>query len=328
MITLFIENIYRIYNVIINYILCFAFKKYFIIKYFLNVILLLYKIIPDFIEFLFIYKVYNNNIILLPYLNKLQNLTYENNLVKFKKILNKKHNNIIIHCHGGAGILQFPVSFSYNIFKKYTKTHDLFYMSYELAQYSNYIENTIFTSCANIVTLLNKKYDKYIFIADSMGASIIYICFNYLFRNNILDINNYNIQLQFISPYIYYENINKNIDSKVDYLTKFHMDTLKKTSFYQNIPFIGNNDVNNIINIDDVSKEFVKSLNIKIYYSNTELLAPSIKKFCEEYNIPNIIVKNSAHGEFLYTNKTHYDFENDVLNINDFNIINNLNVEI
>lgn len=254
------------------------------------------------------------NFISLPFDNKIQVLN-KDNLYKMNKDTTKINNKCIIHLHGGAGIFQFPVSYTNYLFSEYKSNFDLYYLSYELAQTVNN-KITIITSCAsNLYTLMSiNNYDEYIFFADSMGAPIIYYTLLFLYNSNenvkklIIDSK---IKIHFISPYVYYKDIKtKNI---VDYLPNGSHEILLQQPYGKNVPFF-NSSINTDLNINEIiDKKFINLFNIKIYYSKNEMLGSHIEKFCSDYSIESYTTSNTCHGGFFYNKQFVYDYDKNVL---------------
>jgi hypothetical protein len=312
-----------IYNVLYYHYYIKAKISIFITKIFFNYTFILSNIIKFFIILINISSTLGNyilillnvaNFISLPFDNKIQVLN-KDNLYRMNKDTNKINNKCILHLHGGAGIFQFPVSYTDYLFSEYKSNFDLYYLSYELAQSINE-KITIITSCAsNVFTIMNSKnYDEYIFFADSMGAPIIYYTLVFLYNGNEnikKMINNSKITLHFISPYVYYKDIKT--PNIVDYIPHGAHEKLIQQPYGINVPFF-NSSINTDLNINEIiDKKFINLFNIKIYYSKNEMLGSHIEKFCSDYSIESYATSNTTHGGFFYKKQFVYDYNKNVI---------------
>lgn len=298
----------------VNILTKFLFNNTIIIKITVNLFYYGTIISPNLMKYILSLSDVSNTLIL-PYTNKLQNLN-KNNIYKLNKNYKNINNKCIIHLHGGAGILQFPTIYTNTLFKDYKSKFDLYYLSYDLVyNVSNIV--TIITSCSsNIYNFINENnYDEYIFIADSMGAPILYYTMIFLYNNSptvksIIDSNK--IKMHFISPFVFYKDI---IPKKYnDYIS--YRDLVKLDNLYENLIPYFNSIIFKKLELDDIIEEkFIKLCNIKVYYSDTEMLGIYIKKFCEKYNLENYIFTNYQHCEFFYTQKLKYNIEENVFEL-------------
>lgn len=299
---------------LVNIITKFIFNNSFITKIAVNLLYNLSLISPNLLKYLLSLSDISNKIIL-PYNNKLQNLN-KNNIYKLNKNYKTINNRCIIHLHGGAGILQFPTIYTNTLFKDYKSKFDLYYLSYDLVyNVSNIV--TIITSCSsNIYNFINENnYDEYIFIADSMGAPILYYTILFLYYKsptiqNLSDSGK--IKMHFISPFVFYKDIKPNKYN--DYIS--YKGLVQLDNVYQNmIPYF-NSIIYKKLQLDDIIEEkFIKIFNIKVYYSDTEMLGTYIQKFCETYNLENYVFTNYQHCEFFYTQKIKYNIEDNVFEL-------------
>jgi len=299
---------------LVNIISKFIFNNTFIVKIAVNIIYYIATISPNLIKYLLSLSDISN-LLILPYTNKLQNLN-KNNIYKINKNYKNINNKCIIHLHGGAGILQFPTIYTNTLFKDYKSKFDLYYLSYNLVyNVSNIV--TIITSCSsNTYNFINEnKYDEYIFVADSMGAPILYYTMVFLYNKsptikNLIENNK--VKMHFISPFVIYKDIKpKKYNDYISYRQLIKLDNLYKNL----IPYF-NSIISKSLELDDVIEEkYIKLFNIKVYYSDTEMLGTYIQKFCETYNLENYIFTNYQHCEFFYIQKLKYNIEENVFEL-------------
>jgi len=307
--------LYYIYFVI-NSIIYFLYSN----PKLLRTILLLILIVPTDISIVFLslfYKDYKKYSTYIPklYVENIANISKEENLYIYNKnnTIKKTNKNVIIYIHGGAGIFKFPSIYAYKIFDNTipnNNLYDKYYISYPLAYNINNYKDMINSVIVNLQHIFNLQYDKYIIFSDSMGGSLAYYSLLQLYNTHY--IKNKFIYTYLISPYIYIKLINKDNNSHNDYITSYIFNTYLNNEYNTNIAYIGNP----AINIDitkEMSEDIVNYYNIKIYYSDSEFLAPSIKHFIKVYNIPNIIIKNSSHCEFFYLMNFIYNNEENSL---------------